>query len=62
MCQNPSPISTPFLESLQANFTRCYNPYKEQAIDEAMITYKGGNISQTVYANETHQTWYKSVV
>ena len=27
----------PFLESLQANFTRCYNPHKEQAIDEAMI-------------------------
>lgn len=31
----------PFLESLQANFTRCYNPHKEQAIDEAMIKYKG---------------------
>lgn len=31
----------PFLESLQVNFTRCYNPHKEQAIDEAMIKYKG---------------------
>ena len=31
----------PFLESLQAKFTHCYNPHKEQAIDEAMIKYKG---------------------
>ena len=31
----------PFLESLQVNFTRCYNPHREQAVDEAMIKYKG---------------------
>ena len=30
-----------FLESLQADFTRCYNPHKEQATDEAIIKYKG---------------------
>ena len=29
-----------FLESLQADFTRCYNPHKEQATDEAIIKYK----------------------
>lgn len=29
------------LRPFQANFTRCYNPHKEQAINEAMIKYKG---------------------
>ena len=29
----------PFLESLQANFSHCYNPHREQVVDEAMIKY-----------------------
>lgn len=49
-----------FLDDMKANFHLNNNPHREQAIDEAMIKYKGR--TSLVHAHETHQERYQNVV
>lgn len=53
-------IVTEFLDDMKANFCLNNNPHREQAIDEAMIKYKGR--TSLVHAHETHQERYQNVV
>lgn len=39
----------PFLVSLKANFSHCYNPYSQQAVEEARIKYKGNTSLKKIY-------------
>ena len=54
----------PLLDALETHFKQQYSPHYIhyiQAVDEAMITYKGSNLSKAIYANETHQKRDKSL-
>ena len=53
----------PFLVSLKANFSHCYNPYSQQAVEEARIKYKGNtSLKKKIYAKEIHQASNEKVV
>lgn len=45
----------PLLDALETHFKQQYSPHYIQAVDEAMIAYKGRSLSKAIYANETHQ-------
>ena len=51
----------PLLDALKTRFKQQYSPHYIQAVDEAMIAYKGRNLSKAIYANETHQKRDKSL-
>ena len=45
----------PLLDALKTRFKQQYSPHYIQAVDEAVIAYKGRNLSRAIYTNETHQ-------
>lgn len=51
----------PLLDALETHFKQQYSPHYIQAVDEAMIAYKGRSLSKAIYANETHQKRDKSL-
>ena len=51
----------PLLDALEIRFKQQYSPHYIQAVDEAMIAYRGRNLSKAIYANETHQKRNKSL-
>ena len=51
----------PLLDALKTRFKQQYSPHYIQAVDEAMIAYKGRNLSKAIYTNETHQKRNKSL-
>ena len=48
----------PLLDALKTRFKQQYSPHYIQAVDEAVIAYKG---IYTIYTNETHQKRDKSL-
>lgn len=51
----------PLLDALKTRFKQQYSPHYIQAVDEAVIAYKGRNLSKAIYTNETHQKRDKSL-
>ena len=51
----------PVLTMTQNSFKECYKPGKHQAIDEAMIAFKG-RLSYIQYVTcKTNKAWYKTM-
>ena len=51
----------PLLDALKTRFKQQYSPHYIQAVDEAVIAYKGRNLSKAIYTIETHQKRDKSL-